>query len=225
LGHSPLDRAHGRASTLLEGYRAQVSSDDVRVLSSGRREIVASAMIRSSVYIWSAAALETFVAETLSGLVSGINGAAVQYQNLRLTLLAMACTSHFDAVRDRKGIKGWSSRARLMASVQQSDVAVLVDNRAQLPMDGKTIRPEHFEVIWEVFGLPGDPMPSPRHRIRLIELADGRNQLAHGEEDPFLYGRRKSAPELMSALNAWQDIIDHVYLCSDEYLRQRLYHR
>jgi hypothetical protein len=89
---------------------------------------------------------------------------------------------------------------------------------AHLPLDGRTIEPEHLEIVWAVFALPRDPFPGPIQKMALLDVARGRNQVAHGETRPEDLGRSKTIGDLRKLVGYIEDVVQHVYICGSEYL-------
>jgi hypothetical protein len=50
----------------------------------------------------------------------------------------------------------------------------------QPPLDGRTLRPEHFNRMWSIYGLPGIAFPAASWASSLQKLALVRNDIAHG---------------------------------------------
>lgn len=165
---------------------------------------------RSATYIWLAAAMERYYKAVVYELVNVINAEAVPLCDLRLSLMSMAISSKFDAAHATKGVARWSKRTEIFASISHSQAAVLSSNDSHLPIDGRTIRAKHVQALWDVFGLPGPSIPGKRHTLALKDLADGRNQLAHGQVDPEDYGRRKVTKDLLRLIDVVDDILIHV---------------
>jgi hypothetical protein len=94
-----------------------------------------------------------------------------------------------------------------------------------LPLDGRTLRPEHFETIWRVFGLPGAPLPSGRHSFALNDLADGRNAVAHGRSSPTMFGRSKVMADVVRIVDFIEEVVLATAVAADTYLRAHQYRR
>jgi hypothetical protein len=117
----------------------------------------------------------------------------------------------------------WAKRAALFSAVSTADVCDL--SLDSLPMDGRTLRPTHFDTIWHVFGLNGDSTPSPRHRLALTDLADARNDLAHGERSPNEVAGRKSVDDTIRPLGTVEEVVLHVWDALTECLGTAAYRR
>lgn len=216
-----LDDALHAFDTRLGQVRQSLYYCDALVLSPVRREVGHS--IAAAAYVWTAAAVETATKSMVSGLVDGINAATVPMCDLRLSLFALIEGSRHDSLQDLRGLKMWDRRAELHESVQSTAICELDDSR--LPLDGRTMRPQHFNTVWSVFGLPGSATLSPLHSLALRDLADSRNSVAHGEEDAKVIAGLKSRDDMLRLLELIEELILNLWDAGNAYLTQRGYER
>jgi hypothetical protein len=94
-----------------------------------------------------------------------------------------------------------------------------------IPLDGRTIRLDHLETIWEVFGLPGNSIPSPLHALALRDLADARNKVAHGEERASTVAGGKSVTDTLRLYGKVEEVITHFWDAATDYLSKQGYKR
>jgi hypothetical protein len=202
--------------------RRELNFLDISVLSrSTRREF--AAQYRSSCYVWAAAALETYVHRVTEEMSDELNHRNVVWRDVRPSVLSLALASRFDSLQQIRGLAMWRKRAEVLKSINLDDVCSF--NMEVAPSDGKTIRPAHLETLWEVFGFSGVPMPSPIHRMALEELADNRNELAHGRRDFVAFGRLKVTDDILRLLDRVEDIAIHLFEAADSYLSTNDYLR
>jgi hypothetical protein len=143
--------------------------------------------------------------------------------DLRPSVLSLACADQHQALQEVRGLKMWRHRAGLLESVRSNDICNIGGN--EIPLDGRTVRPEHLETIWQVFGFPGTPTVSPSNRLALKDVADARNELAHGDEDPRVVAGRKSRVDLLQIVERIDELMVNLWVQAEEYLDQRLYLR
>ncbi|GHG10233.1 hypothetical protein GCM10017783_23370 [Deinococcus piscis] len=117
----------------------------------------------------------------------------------------------------------WNRRVEIVALAESTEIIEISSD--DIPLDGKTIRPEHFETIWGVFGFSGSYMPSPRHALALNNLADSRNTVAHGDEVPERFGRTKTATDISRLLDLSEEIIIHLIATIEKYIDEEDYKR
>ena len=190
-------------------------------LRKATRELRAD--VHASSYVHPAAALEQLVGNMLTAVVNEINVCVGTLADLRLSLFAMAQAGPLDSLQDVRGLKMWGRRTEVFGKIASSDTCLL--NPAQLPLDGRSIRPEHLDTIWQVLGLGGDPFPGPIHRLALNSLANNRNAVAHGEEKPSTVADRSSIPDTLMLLDRIEQVVIHMWEATTAYLSAATYRR
>jgi hypothetical protein len=203
--------------------RRRCASRDIAALAKDpiRREL--AAVDRSAGYVWLAAALERYVNEFCAALIQELNALAIPRKKLKLSLFALLDAPTFDSLQQLRGQRMWNTRAGLMIRINDIDAASF--GLEQMPLDGGTIEPRHFETIWGIFGLAGSSYPSPRHMHALKDLSKIRNDLAHGDADPARVGRQRTALDLLRTLTMVEDVAEHLAILGDEYVSQAFYER
>ncbi|WP_422665413.1 MAE_28990/MAE_18760 family HEPN-like nuclease [Aquipuribacter hungaricus] len=179
--------------------------------------------VRAAAYVYTAAALEALVKDCVTGLLQQLNTKTLSAGQLRLSLLSLIRSPDFDALRDASGMRMWVRRAATLESCQDQHQELF--NLAILPLDGRTIRSGHFESLWSIFGFEGDPLPSARHKLALKDLADARNDLAHGDVDSREIAGRKDVTSLLRLVAQIEDCALHLVAAIDSYLAKDLYLR
>lgn len=194
---------------------------DVESINSSLQLRDRSARTISASYVWLCAILEQYVKTSLKILIDEINNSGITYGNLKPCLLSIACHSEFSSLQDVRGMKMWNKRADLLKLLSANTPIVL--NGGELPLDGKTIQPTHIESVWRIFEFSNSSLPSPRHKLALIDLAEGRNDLAHGEIPPISFGRNKNVRDCLRTLECVEDIFLHINLTFEQYLNSKSY--
>lgn len=174
-------------------------------------------------YVWLSATLEEFVKTSLEICIEELNLLALNTNQVRPSLLALLGNSAFDSLQQVRGLKMWAKRSTLLELTGASILAEF--NPSILPIDGRTIRPEHFNVLWSIFGFHGNSIPGPFHSLALNDLAEGRNNVAHGEVSPIDFGRRKHIPDVLKIIDRIDDIYLHYSLTNSNYFSNREYLR
>jgi hypothetical protein len=222
VSHLGIDSALALLSKRTSSVRLRCIRGDVHELRDAeRREWVA--VDRAAAFVWLAAALEQFMSELLQALLDELNTCGLRKHETRLSLFALLASPTFDSLQQVRGHDMWSNRARLLDET-------LHDVPAQfsldvIPLDGKTIQPRHFELVWSLFGFAGDSYPTFRHRTVLIDLAETRNRIAHGEDDPERIGRARTGVDVARIALAVDDCAEHLCLAAEVYLERKLYLR
>lgn len=180
-----------------------------------RRE-VAWAGVKASVYVWLAACLERFLKNFLALLLRDITAATPLYAELKPELLSISGGSVFDSLYHTHKLRKWKARTAVLRQVMEPVEAVF--SSTHIPVDGRTIEPEHLEVAWLVYGLPGSPFPGILQKMALVDLSRGRNEVAHGEVRPEQLGRSKTFADLWRLVMHVEDVVQHVYMVGIDYV-------
>jgi hypothetical protein len=195
-------------------------ADALEIPNDGRRD--EAAKIKAVTYVLLAAALERFVQDMLSGLFEEIDTRGVLMNQLRPSMRATLLTPLVQSVRDTSGLKGLERACELLEIAVSNSPLVL--NDAVYLLDGRTIRSGHFLTIWRVLGMAGSHLYSKQYgHLALEDLADGRNEIAHGVEDPITFGRAKVCIEVKSLLEHIENQALHFVLMTDAYLDSQQY--
>jgi len=179
--------------------------------------------IRASAYVHLAAAVEAQVYATTGALAAEISAANLSLADMRLSLFAVSSARSFTALEQLRGLKNWERRCQFLDQINSSD-PVQIDGAA-LSLGGRTIRPKHLDAVWRVFGLPGTSLPSPLHALALQDVADSRNDVAHGNEKLSVVAGRKSPTDMLRLVTRIEEVGLHLFAMSTEYLDQMMYRR
>jgi hypothetical protein len=170
--------------------------------------------MRAGVYVWTAAALETFLQERFSEVIDEINSEALTAADLRYSLFALTCDDLFHTVRSADPRASYSARLAMLQLIE-SPAPVLAAGRG--PLDGRTIRPYHFQAFWDTLGLAGAPWPSQVHRQVLDDVARARNDVAHGVVGPVEFGRTRTFDDCLKVLGRIDELVLHTELALHDY--------
>lgn len=217
-----LDRALKDFSSAIAGVERQLA--DLKSRSGtppSSRALEAAA--KSALYIWLAAALETFTSALLRAVLQEIENSGCRLDLLHYRLFSIACAAELQSLQDIRGLKMWARRAEILERV--GDPAPVTFGNQLLPLDGTTIRPHHLETIFRVFGFAGPVLPAGPHQFALIDLAETRNRLAHGEDDPVTVGRSKAISDVEGLAKRVEEIGLHLLLAAEEFLAAKRYTR
>lgn len=199
----------------LDGQRNRINVADVdAVARRGANFSGIAAEMRAGVFVWTAAALEQFMPEFITESMDTISARGLLATDLRFSLFASFCETHFHTVRSADVRNAWRSRIAILEALEAADPVTMDAG----PMDGRTVRAYHFEVLWALYGLPGSPWPLPVHRQVLEDLANSRNDVAHGAVSPVVFGRGRTFQDCRRMLDRMDELVLHVVLAMDSYL-------
>ncbi|MBU9453649.1 hypothetical protein KTE10_07325 [Burkholderia multivorans] len=211
------------ATRELARIRADIAHADTAVISPSSPIQERGAAVRASAYVWLAALLERIVRDSLQATLREITQLAVPVRDLRFSLFSLLCDAEFASIADRSRSSSWQQKIAMFVRTAEAEPAQLAENI--LPLDGRTIRGEHLDTIWLVLGLNAPSVPSPLHRIALKDLADGRNEIAHGHIDPVTFGRSKATNDMLGIAKRVDEVILHLLGSLDAYVEKKQYTR
>ncbi|HET9619783.1 MAG TPA: hypothetical protein VFP84_00355 [Kofleriaceae bacterium] len=182
-----------------------------------------AAIRKAGAYMYAAAALERACREGMRAVIAEINAHGAPPERWRVSLFALHCHAELDALGP--GPKSLDRLGRAAAMFETVAANAPASLAAVLPLDGRTPRAAHFATMWRILGLPGEPLPDPALAAALDDLADGRNDLAHGVRDAITFGRSRSVADVRALIARVAQAIAHLYASADAYLDQRLFLR
>ncbi len=203
--------------------RADIAHADTALISQSSPIRERGAVVRASAYVWLAALLERIVRDALQVTLREISLLSIPFKDLKLSLFSLLCEGEFTSITDRSRSNSWEQKIAVFFRTAEASPALLASDI--LPLDGRTIRAEHFDTIWLVLGLSTPSVPSPLHRIVLKDLADGRNEIAHGHTDPVMFGRSKATSDMLRIIERVDEIILHLLTSLDAYVDKKQYYR
>jgi len=216
-----LDQAVLEFSARLDAVRQDLYYCDVNFTKGTQRELGRN--VRAAAYVYVGAAIERVTSDLLAAALAEISAATVEIRKVRLSLVALIQAPLLDSLQDIRGLKMWLKRVEILATTD--DQSSCTFDALCLPLDGRTIRPQHLEVIWTVFGFSTPPVPNPVSRLALNDLADARNTVAHGEDSPSRIAGQRSVTDMLKLIDTIEDIVIHMWSTISDYLAQEEYLR
>lgn len=207
----------------LTRVRADLVHADATGLSQVAQLRERSATIRAYAYVWLAAVLERVVNDALRSVLTELTSLSLPSHAFRSSLFALLCHAELTSIAARNPNPAWDTRIQLLSRLTSPLPAAF--NVDTLPLDGRTLKAEHFDRIWYVFGLSGPSLPAPKHGMALKDLAEGRNKVAHGNVDPISFGKSKTAADVLQLTHRVDEILVHVLTQFDDYVKQAKYAR
>ena len=222
-----MDAGLTRAHELFAASAGQILVDLRRAGAAeprgGAEERDAAARSKALAYVWLAASQERLIKDALLAVFDAVNAAAVPRGELSLCLLSAADNATFKSLAVASRHSKWEMRASLLDGSRDAEIVRLtVDD---LPYDGRTVRPRHYDLIQRVLGLPANCFADARDRTALEDLAEHRNQVAHGIVNPITLGRQKRAGQMVKNFERIVDAADAFVIHLDDYLSGSLFRR
>lgn len=184
---------------------------------------------RAACIIGVCAELEALTRVFLVAVNGEINRGVHVVGDLKPCLRGLAGHAHFESLRTSEDAATvWARRTAVTSYDTSTEVAAmpLPARGPQPPMDGKTLTPSHFQRLWDVYGLDGDPFPELAWATTLTKLSGLRNDIAHANL-PFSEIFRTAgttSPSVERALDQMNNFVIHLtvtwtsYVASQHYL-------
>lgn len=211
MSYAGLDRALTTAAEQLDLIRTGLLEVQSLPYKSPVRQ-----QLHGTSYVLLEAVLENTTKVTLRSLIQEINAAKVPHQFLRLSLFTLVGDPIFESLASPKRLAHYDKRIDFTEVLFDSDCCVLSDDI--LPLDGRTIRKTHLDIIWRTFGLPGKSLAEPRHQFTLETVADFRNDVAHGEAELDDVTGRQTVLDTLRFVNEMESVILHLNAAAEGYL-------
>lgn len=203
-----MDFGYGKLSQDLQAIRNYFIRLDSLAISARFGEHVRVAKALS--LIWIAASLEDFWKSYLRGLCVCVGNASPHKRRKHLAASAIYYFDSFGSLGEGKRIKRWQRAVNIISDFSNATLLA-----AAIPYDGRTIRPEHIVLAWQVFCLSGPEFPSPVHRQDLNTLAEQRNEIAHGTVAPSSIGGSFTISDLQRRLERMEELAMHCIIAAD----------
>ncbi|MFE3073535.1 HEPN domain-containing protein [Streptomyces sp. NPDC059247] len=129
------------------------------------------------------AELESFTKYLIQETHADLNTHTIKVGDLRSSLRQLAAHTTFESLRELNDhSRLWERRKYATTLDSCTEPAEFPINRrqAQPPLDGRTLKPEHFNRLWEIYGLSGLSFPFASWSASLQKMAMLRNDIAHG---------------------------------------------
>jgi len=174
--------------------------------------------LRGHIYVTLYGIYEATVSRCVSTAVDVANQHAIPLVSLRHGPRLFALRPTLESYRDIGPDKTWERGLLLLDEITSTRAAKLEN---VFPADGSFMKPSQLQLIWGLFGLPGDPWPHPRLIGRIHELVEARNDVAHGTEAPSDRGGRISDAEMKDRIDDVEALCMHIVVTFSVHLCTR----
>ena len=202
-----MDFGYGKFSQDTQVIRNSLTHLDALALNSRFSEHVKTT--KALALVWAAAAVESFWKEYLKELCSSVMAAPVNKRRKNMSAASVFYFDRLGSMGEGKALNRWHRLAEFFEVIPLSSSLV-----PSIPYDGRTVRPEHFEIVWKIFRLDGPQFPSPVHKQDLNTLATQRNDVAHGTLSPGVVGGTFTIGDLRVRIGRLEDVVTHCVLAA-----------
>jgi len=204
-----MDFGVGKFSRDAQSVRNSLTHLDTLTLSMRYQEHVRASKALS--LVWMAAAIERFWKSYLSELCDRVVRSSLSKRRRHIASAGIFYFDTLSSLGEGKKLKRWGRLADFFVDLPRGAPHVVA-----IPYDGRTVRPDHFDLVWRIFSLPGNQFPSPVHKQVLNTLADRRNDVAHGLVDLQSIGGSVTVGDLRELIEKLEDIVEHSVICAGQ---------
>jgi hypothetical protein len=203
-----MDFGYGKFAQDAQSIRNSLVYLDALALSSRFADHVR--ISKALALVWMAASMETFWKSYLTELCVRVSAASLLRRRKNMAAAAIYYFDTLGSFGEGKKLKRWHRAVDFFDKLPGA-----VRPPYAIPYDGRTIRPDHLALAWEVFCLKGSPFPSPVHKQDLNAMADQRNDVAHGLIEPAVVGGSMTMGDLRARLSRLDDLAIHCVLAAE----------
>lgn len=202
-----MDFGYGKFAQASQSIRNSLVYLDALALNSRFSDHVRTS--KALVLVWMASSMEAFWKSYLTDLCVRVSASSVRRRRKNMAAAAIYYFDMLSSFGEVKKLKRWHRAVEFFEGLPNGSIPPYT-----IPYDGRTIRPDHLLLAWEVFCLNGSPFPSPIHKQDLNALANQRNDLAHGLLEPAVVGGAMTVGDLRGRLSRLEDIVEHCVLAA-----------
>lgn len=208
----------------LKVFLAFTQTADLNVVGwlSGSRDARALAVICTM------AELESLVKTTVQRTHEELNTSSIPLKLLIPSVRQVVAHADFESLRAiQDHAKMWDKRWYTTTLERCGDFAKFPVEKShpQPPLDGRTLKPEHFFRLWQIYSLPDAAFPDQRWPGALQKMALIRNDIAHGSlpyHEIFQHAGR-DIPDIEKYVTHIESFAGHFTTAWSRYLREELY--
>lgn len=189
---------------------------------SDHKKVDICARAKANAYVALSAAQEYLVSEAFLSCVSEIGVSGISGVDLKPCIFSVFLDSQFISIASQKSIASWIKRLEILDAPFRS---VPLQSATAWPSDGKTIKPDHYALIWRVLDLPGVWYSDPTHPFAVTDLCIGRNAVAHGRMSRNAFGRSKICSDVLKLTRKIEEVGENYLLNLDHLIVSMGYKR
>jgi hypothetical protein len=186
------------------------------------KQVEICARAKANAYVALSAAQEHLVSEAFQSCIAEISGSGVLAADLKPCVFSVFLDPEFSSIASNKSLAAWNTRLEVLEALFRADQ---LQPTTIWPNDGKTLKPDHYVLIWKVLCLPGAWSVDPTHALAVKDLCNGRNDVAHGRMSRNAFGRTKVCTDVLKLARKIEEIGEHYLLSLDQFIVTNGYRR
>lgn len=218
-----------RLQKRVERLSTEVSLGAPMLVSRDPRDVTTSQESRAAAIVYTVAELESFTRSVVTETNKFLNARQMRLMTLRRSLRRLALHDVFESLKTANEVqKVWERRGLASMCEVDNTIArfpVVSRPHPQPPLDGRTPKPQHYALMWSIYGFAQQPFATSAWQTSLQKLSGVRNDFAHGNV-PFheVFQTAGMRPDqILRYLSNITDFAKHIMDCTSEYLRREAY--
>lgn len=183
--------------------------------SSGALALDVQRTVRGHIYVSLFGMYERCLTDCVLTAIYLANTMAIPTADMKHGFKLLALLPQFQGYRDCSSDRTWTRGRGILDSSGSTIPGTL---QPVVPKDGSFMRASQLELVWELFGLVGDPWPHPRLKGRIDEIVSARNLIAHGEQAASVCGAQLSNAEMLTRIDDFEALCVHMVAVFDSQL-------
>jgi hypothetical protein len=170
----------------------------------GLRGIISKQTARGLSFVQIYAVYEYTVTTVFQLAINTLVSHGFQRKKLKPTLMTLFLDSELKSLKECSPKNIWNSRLRLFEQVFSRGTA-RIDNTV-FPNDGTHFRHTQLHTVFSVLGINRTPAQRKRHLLRIDEVVEHRNAIAHGRETAEEIGRGYTRAEILKRIREMKSV-------------------
>lgn len=153
---------------------------------------------RGVAFVLMYAAYEYTVSTAVQNAIDTLSSHRHRVKNLTPPLMALFLDRELQILKSCSHKSVWAKRLDLFEKAFSNEIASLPNT--VLPTDGEHYRSSHLKIIFSVLGIKTLPVRRKNHLVKIDEIVEHRNAIAHGRETPDQVGRRYTREDVLNTI-------------------------
>lgn len=167
----------------------------VEAFFKANRKQEVSPTIRGLAFVQIYAAYEYASRAAVAAAIADISAKKLRLKDLRAPIAALFLAPELEGLQTQAKKKIWEARIGLIEKLYSKDTATVPP--ATFPLDGEHFRSSQLVLIFKIFGITRRPTRRGPHMLRIDEVVENRNDIAHGLSTPEAVGGRYTRADVL----------------------------
>ena len=183
-----------------------------------------AATARGLMFVQVYAVYEYTVKSVVQVAIDSIKAHKYKMKDIIPSMMALFLDPEWNSLRDSGKKNEWENRLKIFERAYSND-PVELSSETKPPSDGSHYRHTQLLIIFKVFGIRRLPVRRRRHELRINEVVNNRNTIAHGQDKAEEIGRRYTRSEILLMTRQMKSVCLLLIDVFDKFCADRSRHR